>query len=146
MTTPGGKTTIYDAIGGAAALRVAVDQFYDRVLADPDLAGYFMTIDMAKLKAHQRSFLAGALGGAEIFQGRPMKEAHARLKIKPAHFDKVVAHLVDTLTALGIPEPTISQVSGKLAPLKAEIAPHRPSVFGQRKRALRWLRSRAALP
>lgn len=123
MTTSREKTTIYDTIGGADAVRVAVDQFYDRVLADPELTGYFTTTDMARLKAHQRSFIATAIGGGEIYRGRPMKEAHARLKIEPAHFDKVAGHLVDTLTALGVPEPILARIGEKLIPLKADIAP-----------------------
>ena len=137
MTTSGEKTSIYDAIGGAESVRLAVDQFYERVLADPDLIGYFTDTDIARLKAHQRGFIAAAIGGGEIYRGRSMKDAHAPLKIQPAHFDKVVAHLVDTLAALGVPEPIIDRIGEKLAPLKADIAPEPPT------RRRRWFRSRA---
>jgi hemoglobin len=139
MTTSGEKTSIYDAIGGAEAVRVAVDQFYDRVLADPELAGYFASTDMARLKAHQRSFIAAAIGGSEVYRGRPMKDVHAPLRIQPAHFDRVVGHLVDTLAALGVPEPVIGEIGAKLAPLKADIA---PKPLGAAKRPWRWFRSR----
>jgi hemoglobin len=52
MTTAGGKTSIYDAIGGSESVRVAVEQFYERVLADPELTGYFGHTDLGRLKAH----------------------------------------------------------------------------------------------
>jgi NTE family protein len=58
--------SIYDSIGGAAAVRAAVDDFYDRVLADPELAPFFDGTDMRRLKAHQRSFVAAAIGGPEL--------------------------------------------------------------------------------
>jgi len=115
--------TIYDEIGGADAVAAAVEQFYERVLADPALAPYFTDVDMAKLKSHQRAFIAAAIGGPELYTGRDMKAAHARFGIKPEHFDLVVGHLVDTLSALGVPAGTIGAIGAKLGPLKADIAP-----------------------
>ena len=113
--------SIYDSIGGAAAVHAAVDDFYDRVLADPSLAPFFDGTDLQRLKAHQRSFIAAAIGGPEIFAGRDMASAHAGLGITDAHFDAVVAHLVDTLTGLGVPQDIIGQIGGALTPLRASI-------------------------
>ena len=113
--------TIYDSIGGAGAVRAAVDDFYARVLADPQLAPFFTGTDLGRLKAHQRSFIAAALGGPEIFSGRDMASAHAGLAVTDAGFDAVVAHLVDTLTGLGVDQQTIARIGGALAPLRADI-------------------------
>ncbi|HLU56935.1 MAG TPA: group 1 truncated hemoglobin [Pseudonocardia sp.] len=121
--TSTGKVSIYDSIGGAAAVAAAVDLFYERVLADPDLAGYFTGVDIAKLKSHQRSFIAAAIGGPEVFSGRSMKDAHAHLNVRPEHFDRVVDHLVATLTELSVPADVIGRIGATLAPLKADIAP-----------------------
>ncbi|MFC5949622.1 group 1 truncated hemoglobin [Pseudonocardia lutea] len=117
------RTTVYESIGGADAVAAAVERFYERVLGDPALVGYFADVDLKRLKTHQRSFLAAAIGGPELYQGRPMKEAHARFRIRPAHFDLVVGHLVATLTELGVPAETIGAIGETLAPLKADIAP-----------------------
>lgn len=113
--------SIYDSIGGAPAVQAAVDDFYTRLLADPALAPFFDGIDMSRLKAHQRSFIAAAIGGSEIYSGRDMASAHAGLGISDADFDAVVGHLVDTLTGLGVPAETIGQIGGALAPLRADI-------------------------
>ncbi len=113
--------SIYDSIGGAAAVRAAVDDFYDRVLADPELAPFFDGTDLQRLKAHQRSFIAAAIGGPEIFAGRDMASAHAGLGVTHAQFDAVVAHLVDTLTGLGVPRDIIGQIGAALTPLRASI-------------------------
>ncbi|MBV9315731.1 MAG: group 1 truncated hemoglobin [Pseudonocardia sp.] len=123
MTTSATEGSIYDAIGGAESVRVAVDQFYDRVLGDEALAGYFTGIDMNRLKEHQRHFIAAAIGGPEIYNGRSMERVHAPLHIKPEEFDKVVGHLVDTLVSLGVPESIIGEIGAKLVPLKDQIAP-----------------------
>ena len=112
---------IYDSIGGADAVRAAVDDFYARVLADPRLAPFFTATDLSRLKAHQRAFIAAAIGGPEIYLGRDMASAHAGLGIADADFDAVVGHLVDTLSGLGVPEETIGQIGGVLMPLRADI-------------------------
>jgi hemoglobin len=113
--------SIYDSIGGAPAVRAAVDDFYARVLADPQLAPFFADVNLQHLEAHQRAFIAAAIGGSEIYEGRDLATAHARLAITDADFDAVVAHLVDTLSGLGVPEQTIGQIGGALAPLRSEI-------------------------
>ena len=41
--------TIYDSIGGGAAVGAVVDELYRRALDDPDLKGYFDGIDMDRL-------------------------------------------------------------------------------------------------
>lgn len=113
--------SIYDSIGGSAAVAAAVDNFYERVLADPELAGFFEQTDLRKLSAHQRAFIAAALGGSEIYAGRDMAAAHAGLQITDAHFDAVVGHLVGTLTELGVPTATIGQIGAALGPLRSDI-------------------------
>lgn len=113
--------SIYDSIGGAPAVAAAVDDFYTRVLADPTLTHFFDDVDMSRLKAHQRGFIAAAIGGPEIFAGRKMAAAHAGLAITDTDFDAVVTHLVATLTGLGVPDETIDQIGGTLAPLRSQI-------------------------
>jgi hemoglobin len=120
-------TTIYDAIGGAPAVAAAVDDFYVRVLGDPQLAPFFTDVDLTQLKAHQRSFIAAAVGGSELYAGRNMAVAHAGLDISDDEFDAVVGHLVDTLAGLGVPEATIDQIGAALAPLRTEIVTAPPA-------------------
>jgi len=73
--------SIFDTIGGAPTVSVAVDKFYERVLSDPQLAHYFDKVDMDKLKSHQRAFIAAAIGGPNVYRGRDMATAHAKLGI-----------------------------------------------------------------
>jgi hemoglobin len=113
--------SIYESIGGAGAVQAAVDDFYARLLSDPQLAPFFAGVDLKRLKSHQRAFLTAALGGAQIYQGRDMSAAHAGLEIGERDFDAVVTHLVATLTGLGVPEETIGQIGSLLAPLRSDI-------------------------
>jgi hemoglobin len=56
-------TTLFERLGGAVSIDVAVDRFYARILDDPELASFFDSVHMRKQRAHQKAFLAMALGG-----------------------------------------------------------------------------------
>lgn len=58
-------SSIYQQIGGGEALEAVVEDFYARVLADEELAGFFSGTNMARLKGKQVEFFAAALGGPE---------------------------------------------------------------------------------
>ncbi|MGH8885032.1 MAG: group I truncated hemoglobin [Egibacteraceae bacterium] len=115
------QASIYERIGGAPSVKAAVDIFYEKVWADPALKGYFEGIDRSRLKAHQRAFVAAALGGPEVYNGRGMAEAHAGHGITDAAFYQVVAHLAATLAELGVDPDTIGQIA-------LTLAPHRPAI------------------
>ena len=111
----------YDAIGGAGAVKAAVAVFYRRMLDDPDLRDWFEGIDLVRLKAHQRAFLSHALGGPELFAGRPLAEAHAGLAITDDAFDAVAEHLVMTLYDMGAADAQIDQVRVALEARRAVV-------------------------
>ncbi|MQY25516.1 group I truncated hemoglobin [Nocardia aurantia] len=115
-------TTIYERIGGREALEVVVDSFYIRVMADPELAGFFTGTNMSRLKGKQVEFFAAALGGPDPYTGAPMKQVHQGRGITLHHFGLVAGHLSDTLTAAGVPPEIVEQIIGAVAPLSGEIA------------------------
>lgn len=113
--------TLYERLGGAPAVAAVVDNFYERILIDDSLRPYFATVDMPKLKAHQRAFVAAALGATAGYGGRSMGEAHRTLHIDDSAFDRVVAHLCDALAYCGVATDDIATIGEALAPLRAEI-------------------------
>jgi hemoglobin len=102
--------TLFERLGGMVSLDVAVDRFYDRLLADPELAHFFDSVDMRRQRAHQKAFLAMALGGPRGYRGRGLAEAHAHLDINDHHVDLVAGHLVDVLVGLDVPQELIQEV------------------------------------
>jgi hemoglobin len=115
-------TTIYDGIGGHEALEIVVNDFYTRVLADDELAGFFSGTNMNRLKGKQVEFFAAALGGPEPYTGAPMKQVHQGRGITMHHFGLVAGHLKDSLATAGVPEATVSAILNAIAPLAADIA------------------------
>lgn len=109
---------LYDTIGGDAGLATAVEVFYARVTADPEVAPYFVGIDLDRLRAHQRAFLRVALDGPGVFTGRPLGPAHAGLQITGRHFDRLVDHLAATLGDLGVESSSVTLVRQRVEALK----------------------------
>jgi hemoglobin len=119
--TAAAEVSIYEAIGGEPVLVAVVDDFYARVLDDPQLAGFFAGANMAKLKGRQVEFFAAALGGPDLYQGASMRKAHLGRGIGQADFDKVAWHLTAALAAAGVPAHTVAQVAAAITPLADDI-------------------------
>lgn len=115
------EPTIYQAIGGEAALRSVVDDLYVRILADDRLAGFFAGTSLPRLKGRQVEFFGAALGGPMTYTGASMKEVHQGRGIGPEHFDLVAKHLIGALGAAGVPDEVVDQIIAVVAPLADEI-------------------------
>jgi hemoglobin len=105
---------LFEEIGDAATLRTAVTLFYRRVLADPELAPWFAGVDMPRLRAHQMAFLAGEMGGPDLFNGRDIAAAHAGLEITDGMFDALIGHLASALHDLGAASAAVDQLVRRL--------------------------------
>lgn len=114
-------STIYEQVGGQEAIAAVVDDFYVRVLADPDLVGFFSGTNMSRLKGMQVEFFSAALGGPEPYTGRSMKDVHRGRGIEQRHFDAVAKHLIDALHGAGVPGATVDAIVAAVAPLAEDI-------------------------
>jgi hemoglobin len=111
----------YHRIGGADAVKHVVNRFYELVLGDPELAPYFVGVDLARLKRHQVLLVSQVLGGPVEYDGRSLKDAHAGRGITKDHFGLVVVHLVTALREAGVPEDVIGRVGEALGPTESDV-------------------------
>jgi hemoglobin len=120
--------SLYERLGREVGIGTAVDDFYARLVADPELARYFEGIDLPQLRRHQTALLVQVTGGPVEYSGRALAEGHAGLDITPEAFDQVVGHLVATLTDLGVSAEDIGQVGAALTAHRDEIVTATESV------------------
>lgn len=104
--------SLYERIGGDAAVDAAVDIFYRKVLADDRISEFFDTVDMDAQLQKQKAFLTMAFGGPNSYSGKDMREAHKHMKLTDVHFDAVIENLAATLTELGVPDAEIGEIAG----------------------------------
>lgn len=110
MTT----SSLFEQIGGEAAVNAAVDIFYRKVLLDERINGFFVDVDMVRQAAKQKAFLTMAFGGPNHYTGQDMRQGHAHLLkmgLNDSHVDAVVEHLRATLMELAVDPALIEQVA-----------------------------------
>jgi len=106
--------SLYEQLGGDAAVNAAVDIFYRKVLRDDRISRFFTGVDMEKQVAKQKAFLTMAFGGPNNYTGQDMRRGHAQLVaqgLNDSHFDAVVEDLGATLRQLGVSDALIAQVA-----------------------------------
>jgi hemoglobin len=106
--------SLYDELGGAAAVEKAVDIFYRKMLMDPRVAPYFESVDMDRQRGKQKAFLTMVFGGPNHYTGKDMRTGHAHLVkrgLSDLHVDIVIEHLGSTLKELGASDAQIGQVA-----------------------------------
>ncbi|MCX7107297.1 MAG: group 1 truncated hemoglobin [Methylococcales bacterium] len=106
--------SLYERIGGAAAVDAAVDVFYHKVLSDYRINRFFDNIDMNKQAIKQKAFFTVAFGGPNNYTGSDMRHAHAKLVkigLSNDHFNVVIEHLGATLRELNVTQELIEEVT-----------------------------------
>lgn len=102
--------SLYENIGGSAAVDAAVDIFYRKVLADDRISMFFDTVDMAGQHAKQKAFLTMAFGGPSQYTGKDLREGHKSMNLTEEHFAAVGGHLLSTLEELNVPKEYSDEV------------------------------------
>lgn len=118
------KKSLFDRLGGRAAVDAAVDKFYDRILSDSRISGFFQNVDVKRQRAKQKAFLTYAFGGAPGYSGESLRKAHGGLVKKglnDKHFDIVADHLQATLRELNVPDDLIKEVMTIAASTKKDV-------------------------
>jgi len=113
--------SLYERIGGDAAVNAAVDVFYRKVLADDRISHYFDSVDMDRQRAKQKAFLTFAFGGPNAYSGKDMRSAHARMNLSESDFNAVMENLGATLKELNVPDALIGEAAGIAMSVKNDV-------------------------
>ena len=118
------RESLFERLGGEAAVEAAVVLFYEKILADASLAPFFAELDIDAQIKKQIAFMTMAFGGPNRYTGRDLRVAHAGLVqrgLHDAHFDAVAAHLQATLAELGVGDAVATEVLAIVAPTRGDV-------------------------
>ncbi len=113
--------SVYEAIGGEAAVDAAVDVFYRKVLSDDRISEFFDTVDMESQHTKQKAFLTMAFGGPNNYTGEDMRNAHKHMNLTEEHFTAVAENLVASLEELSVPQEHIDSIVGIALSVKDDV-------------------------
>jgi hemoglobin len=103
------QPTLYDRLGGVYSIAVVVDDFIDRIMADPRL-----NANPAVNEAHHKvpppgfkylvtEMVCWATGGPQKYTGRSMADSHRHLRITPREWEAFLDDFQQTLDRLQVP-------------------------------------------
>ncbi len=115
------RISIYDRIGGQAAIASAVTALFQRVLHDRELLPYFSGQDMDRVRGGLTEYLCQLLGGPTEYLGIPVGMLHDRLGIEPRHFDVFVEHFAGALRTMDIVQTLADEATAVLSALRPEV-------------------------
>jgi hemoglobin len=115
------KKTLYERLGGSAALTAVVDDFVANVAADQKINHFFAKTDIPTFKKNLTDQLCAATGGGCTYSGKDMKTAHAGLGISNADWDALVADLGKSLNKFKVKKADQTALVALLAPMKGDV-------------------------
>jgi hemoglobin len=104
------EDSLYQKLGGKAAIDAVVDAFYVKVLADKRVKDFFADVSMDKQRRKQKEFLSAAFGGPLPWTGKDMRKAHEGMGLTEEHFNAIAENLVSTLKDFKVKQELIDQV------------------------------------
>jgi len=113
--------SLYDRLGGDAAIGAVVDDFVARCASDDRINKKFARSDIPRLKKMLVDQVSEATGGPARYSGRDMKQTHQGMGVTAAEFDALVGDLVATLNHFDVPQAEQDELLGILGPLRSDI-------------------------
>lgn len=82
-------TTIYEKYGGHDFFKDCIYSLYLDMFDHPEISYHFFGVDIEELATHQTHYLIRAIGGPDLYKGRPIVEVHKELDITPFQFNEI---------------------------------------------------------
>jgi hemoglobin len=118
---------LYDRLGGVYSIATVIDDFIDRVMADPRLIAN-PRVDEAHHRVPPAGFkylvtemVCWATGGPQKYTGRAMKESHQDLMITAAEWEAFLDDLQQTLDKFAVPQAEQAEIKTIIASTRADI-------------------------
>ena len=107
--TPAEQTSLYERLGGVFAIATVVDDFIDRIMADPILnanpkvAEAHHRVPPAGFKYLATEMVCWAAGGPQIYTGKSMRDSHEHLDITEPEWQAFLADFQASLDKFSVP-------------------------------------------
>src|SRR5215207_10551922 len=116
--------SLYARLGGYDAVCAASDDLLARLMADPQLGGYWKGASHDNRRRARQlivDFLVEAAGGPAYYTGRDMKTSHAGMGISKGDWDVFLRHTRAMLAHFAVGEREQQEVLASLDSLKGDI-------------------------
>lgn len=105
-TDSGGDTaelTLYDQLGGAAAVHAVITSFLGNVVGDAEINWMFADTDTAVLQTRLEELVCSATGGGCTYSGGTMHDVHAGMAITEAQWNALIGDFIKAYDDNSVP-------------------------------------------
>ncbi|MEY4673315.1 MAG: hypothetical protein RL148_1099 [Planctomycetota bacterium] len=113
--------SLYDRLGGAAAVRKLARDIVNLHLVNPLIQTRFMASNVEDLVNHVANFIGAGTGGTEVYTGRDMPTAHKGMNVNERELLAAVDDVLKALKQNGIGEGEQREMLAILYSLKDEV-------------------------
>ena len=113
--------TLYDELGGQAAIEKLVDNYIRDISFDPELVQRFKDTNIKRLRTKLTEQLCNVSGGPCQYTGDSMKVVHHNMHIGEAEFNHFVELLIKAMNQTGIDQRAQNRLLARLAPMRRDI-------------------------
>src|SRR6266699_2384330 len=121
------QPSLYELLGGVYSIATVVDDFIDRVMADPRLNAN-PRVDEAHHRVSPAGFkylvtemVCGAAGGPQTYTGRTMKDSHQELMITADERQAFLDDFQQTMDKFGVPQTEQEELKAIVDSTRADI-------------------------
>ncbi len=123
-TTQAQEKSLYERLGGYEAISAVIDDFAERLFADPVVGKRFFGMSKDSrdgFKQKNKNLVCAVTGGPCKVISRDAKTTHVGLGIKASEFDIVAKHLTDVLNKFKVPKKEFDELMAIIAKLRPDI-------------------------
>ena len=121
QTSTPADVSLYIALGEKPGITALMNDFVDRLFADPAIGRFFKDTKPANLKEQLRDQVCFLSGGPCKYEGDSMKAVHADMGVRKADFNLLVEVLQAAMDTRGIPFRAQNRLLALLAPMHRDI-------------------------
>lgn len=121
------QLVLYERLGGVYSIAAVVDDFIDRIMADPRLnanprvSEAHHRVSPAGFKYRVTEMVCWATGGPQQYTGRSMRDSHKDLMITEAEWQAFLNDFQQTLDKFSVPQTEQEELKAIVASTKADI-------------------------
>jgi len=122
--SPGPTASLYERLGGPAAVTAVVDDAVANIASDPRINRRFTSAGAVHLQKNLIDLFCERSGGPCVYTGRDMSSAHEGMFIRDDEFDALIEDVVRSLDKFKVSARDKSELLAKLAQMRGAVVGH----------------------
>jgi hemoglobin len=123
-SAPPPGATLYERLGGRAAIAAVVDDAIANIAADPRINQRFSNAGVPSLTHELVELVCARSGGPCTYRGRDMSAAHEGMQIRDDEFDALVDDLARSLDKFKVPAREQRELLAVLGQMRNAVVGH----------------------